>query len=90
MHDKKKIATVIVSRLGKDGKDETSEAMPEDGGGDELHALAEDLLHAVSTKSAMAVADAIRAMFLACEKSPHAEAGGEESEEGFYKGGKVC
>lgn len=73
LHDKKKFATVIVSRMGKDGRSEESEAKPEDGYGDELHALAEDLLHAVGTKSASAVADAFKAMFLACEAKPHAE-----------------
>jgi len=80
IHDRKKAAGVIVSRM-KDGpqgySDGGSVQMPEEGmgGGDDLTSLAQDFLHAVDTKSPQALADAFKAMFLACEQEPHDEAG---------------
>lgn len=69
--DRKKMATMIVSRMGKGGKTDDVEMKPEGGKagevGDPAVELAQDLLHAVETKSPQGVADAIKAMVLHCQ-----------------------
>lgn len=66
--DQKKIPTVILSKLRKDGSEDVSSVSPSESIGDEsLHAIAEDLLHAVETKSVAGVVSAIRAMVLELE-----------------------
>lgn len=63
----KRVATIIVSRMGKDGNVESSESKPEAAMGEPLHELAQDLLHAIETKSPTNLAAAFKAMFLQLE-----------------------
>lgn len=76
--DHRKTATVIVSRLHDSGKTDDVDALPTDD--TELVALSADLLRAINMKSAKDIADAFKAMFMACESQPHEEAGEAEGE----------
>jgi hypothetical protein len=67
--NKKKMASVIVSRMTGEGKD-LPPPSAEPMAGDDLAALAEDLISAVESKDAGAVADAFRAMFFALDSEP--------------------
>jgi len=82
LHDPKRTAALIIAGMPKDGPDASADGPDGMGGHDEdLHGLAEDLISAVHSKDAAAVADAFRAMFLAMESEPHDEAE-EPDEEG--------
>lgn len=70
--DRRKLATVIVSRLHSDGGQSDDVAVHGDS---ELVSLAQEFLHAVKQGDAQATADAFRALFMACEAMPHSEAG---------------
>jgi hypothetical protein len=79
---RKKIATILMARMNKDGKETASNMLPEedvDADGEGLKAAAEDIIRAMDSKSAMALADAMKSFFMMCDAMPHAE-GGEEQE----------
>jgi len=59
--DPKKAAGVIVAKMNKDGSDDVEEVTTE--GGDILHGIAEDLIHAVKIGSVESVASALKAAF---------------------------
>jgi hypothetical protein len=72
--DKKKAVSIILSKMGAGGAEQSAPLKPEEemGDGAELHAIAEDLLMAVEQKSAAAVKDALQA-FLACVQNEDQE-----------------
>ena len=76
--DKKKVASLMVSNIDGTARPETSG--DDDSQGDDLVDLADDFLRAVKQNSPEAVADAFRAMFMACESQPHEEAGEMEEQ----------
>jgi hypothetical protein len=71
--DPKKAATMIVGRIKADGSD-ASESKEDEGS--ELEALAADFLRAVESKSASGVADAFKAMAMACGAGSYEEGEG--------------
>lgn len=71
IHDKKKIAALILAKVAPKEKPEADEPETEDGDG--LEAAAEELLAAVAAKDAKALAEALRSAFAIC--------GGEETGE---------
>lgn len=77
--DKKKRATLIISRLsGKPGSEEVSEA-PKNENGDEVDSeighmsAAEDILDAIASKDAKALKNALKAFLDMCESEPESE-----------------
>lgn len=58
--DKRKAISVIMSKIGKDGRPQETEVASESGPMDEYTALAEDLLAAVASKSKQKVASVLR------------------------------
>jgi hypothetical protein len=78
--DRKKAATVIVSMMGKDGKEEPEESSSDH---EECSALGQDLLDAISGKDAMGAYNALRAIFLKVDAEPHEEYEEEEEEEEY-------
>lgn len=77
--DRKKAATVIISMMGKDGKEEPEESSDDQ----ECSALGQDLLDAISGKDAMGAYNALRAIFLKVDAEPHEEYDEEEEEEEY-------
>lgn len=74
---KKSTAGLLVANIDGTARDE-DEGADDDSQGEDLVDLADDLLRAISSKSPESIADAFRAMFLACESEPHSEAGESE------------
>lgn len=72
--DKKKMATMIVAQLHGDG----THTDMSDEGDDSYVALADEVLKAISAKSASDLADALKAFFAECEMHPHEEADEDE------------
>jgi len=73
----KKMASVIIASRKPDGKIETEGEEGEENAG--LVSAAEDLLRAIATKDATAVAQALQSAFEICDSQPHEE--GEHTEE---------
>lgn len=75
--DKKKVTTLILSRMKKDGGIQNTEAKPEQSMEmDPLDAICEDFLHAIGSKSIQGIKDAMNAFYAAKESGE-----GDESEE---------
>jgi hypothetical protein len=73
MNDRRKAATMIVDHMPKYAEGGDVEA-PDDGG-DDGEALAHEFVSAVHAKDAAGTWAAFKAMFAACELSPHEEYG---------------
>lgn len=69
--DRKKVATVIVSKMH--GMDKEPEHVNSDDEMATLESIANDLIHAISIKSEHAVALALKAAFECLESEPHQE-----------------
>jgi hypothetical protein len=83
LHDKKKVAAIIIARKNGDGSESQGSAAPEAATDDDMDAkmeIAKDLMAALESKSAHGVAAALGAMFDLCESEPHVE-GENETEE---------
>lgn len=77
----KKIAQVIVNKRGKD-LDQTAEVeAPSSDLSPELKSAAEDLLAAIQGKSAIGIAQALKAAFEQLDEEPHEEGPHIEEEE---------
>jgi len=74
--DKKKAATVIISQMHGYPDEETEEQPADDA---ECEALGQEVLDAIASKDAMALYDAVKAIFLKVDAEPHEEY--EEEEE---------
>ncbi len=66
--DKRKAASIIVSKMGQDMPDDGGGDAPDDGGDEGLKAAAEDVLSAIEGKSADALKDALKAFFQMVDK----------------------
>lgn len=62
LFDKKKATSVILSKLGKDGRQDEAEVAPEEGEHDEYSSLAEDLMLGVKSGSVQKIASVLRAL----------------------------
>lgn len=77
--DKKKAATIIISQMHGYPDEEKAEQSEGDA---ECEALGQEVLDALASKDAMALYDAVKAIFLKVDAEPHEEY--EEEEEGEY------
>lgn len=59
--DKKRAASMILSKLGKDGKTREMEVTPEHGAYNEYHSIAEDMLQAFKEGSVHRLASTLKA-----------------------------
>lgn len=59
--DKKKAISVILSKMNKDGSVTESHVAPETGAHDEYTSFAEDIIHAIESKSVQKLASCLRA-----------------------------
>ena len=76
--DKKKAATIIISQMHGYPDEEKAEQPADDA---ECEALGQEVLDAIASKDAMALYDAVKAIFLKVDAEPHEE---YEEEEGEY------
>lgn len=79
--DTKKAATVILSKMKSDGTSADTEVKPEENMDDSMEgytAAAEDILHAVETKSVQGLATALKSFFEMCDSAPGSSDSSEE------------
>lgn len=83
--DRKKAATIIISHM-MDPQMREKEPKEEKSRDEECDALGSELIDALASKDAMAVYDAVKAIFLKADSEPHVEGEheGEEEEEEEY------
>lgn len=94
MIDEKKTVALILAQLSPNAEVEIEiEPKDEESEGDQLEAVAEELIAAVHAGDAAAVAEALRAAFAVCDAEPHVEGEhvNEEGEEAatYAYGGKA-
>jgi hypothetical protein len=76
VHDKKKEAMIILSKMHKDGSETSQKVRPEVQMNEKdqtLQAIAEDMLHAFEQKSAAGLVSAMKAFMSECEGSEEPE-----------------
>lgn len=74
IHDEKAAVAIILGKIKPKGPahhmaEERMESRPDES----LHAIAEEVLHAVEAKDAAALADALKAFFHVADAMPHEE-----------------
>jgi len=84
--DRKKAATIIISHMMDPQMREKEGREEEKSDQEECDALGKELIDALASKDAMAVYDAVKAIFLKADSEPHVEGEheGEEEEEEEY------
>jgi hypothetical protein len=77
LFDKKKAATVILSKMGKDGRQTETDMAHEGGDYDEYTSYAEDMLAAIAAKSPLKLASCLKAFHeMVQEEDEEQDAGG--------------
>lgn len=79
--DRKKAATIIISHMMDPQMREKEHEKEEKSEDEECDALGKELIDALASKDAMAVYDAVKAIFLKADSEPHKEGEHEDEEE---------